>query len=87
MLGEVERIRMEEIQQILGEVKELSEKTARIETHIEYQKYQYDEIKKSLLALESTKSIVHKHDLQIKGFAWFFGLLVSFFTAKVFGKF
>lgn len=78
---------MDQIQEILGEVKELSEKTARIETHIEYQRHQYDEIKRALMALETTKATVHKHDMQIKGFSWFMGIIVSLFTAKFFGKF
>lgn len=68
-------------------MKVLADKTARIETHIEYQKVQFDRIEKALVALETTKAKVESHEVKIRGFTWIFGLFVSFISAKVFGKF
>lgn len=78
---------MTEIQEILSEVRSLSDRTSRIETHIEYQKEQFQRIEKALVALEETKAEVHKHGIQLKGMTWVFGVIVSIFTAKIFGKF
>lgn len=78
---------MERTQEILSEVKILADKTARIETHIEYQKEQYERIEKALVALEVTKAKVEHHEVKIKGFSWILGLFVSLISAKVFGKF
>ena len=77
---------MDPTQEILSEVRDLSNKTTRIETHIEYQKEQFDKIEKALTALEATKATVHRHDVQIKGFSWFLGVIASFFTLKFLGK-
>lgn len=78
---------MERMQEILNEVKVLSDKTARIETHIEYQRDQLDKIEKALTALEPIKTKVENHEVKIKGFSWILGLFVSLISAKVFGKF
>lgn len=75
---------MDEIQRTINEV---AVRTARIETHIEYQIDQFERIEKALVSLEATKAKVHSHDIQIKGFSWFIGVIISFFTLKFFGKF
>lgn len=68
-------------------MKSLSDKTARIETHIEYQTKQMERIEKALEALEGTKAKVERHEVKITGFSWILGLFVSLISAKVFGKF
>lgn len=78
---------MEQTKQILNEVRVLADKTARIETHIEYQTKQFERIEKALVALEDTKVKVERHEVKITGFSWILGLFVSLISAKVFGKF
>lgn len=77
---------MEQTQEILSEVRSLSDKTARIETHIEYQKEQNDRIEEALKKLEITKAKVENHEVKLRGFTWLFGLFISLLGAKVFGK-
>lgn len=78
---------MDQTKEILSEVRDLVDKTARIETHIEYQKKQNERIEKALISLEGTKEKVEKHEVKITGFSWILGLFISLITAKVFGKF
>lgn len=78
---------MDKTKEILNEVKVLADKTARIETHIEYQTKQFERIEKALVALEVTKAKVENHEVKIRGFSWIFGIFVSLIGAKIFGKF
>lgn len=75
---------MDEIQ---SDIKDIIEKIARIETHIEYQREQFERIEKALVSFEETKAEVHKHGIQLKGMSWVFGVIFSVFSAKIFGKF
>lgn len=77
----------EQISEILSEVKTLSDRVSRIETHLEYQKEHQARVERTLLVLEETKASVHRHETIIKGFSWLIGIVVSFFTAKFFGRF
>lgn len=76
---------MERTQEILSEVRILADKTARIETHIEYQAKQNDRIEKALVALEETKAKVERHETKLTAFTWVFGVIVSLFSTKLFG--
>jgi ferritin-like metal-binding protein YciE len=77
----------DQVEEILNKVNVLSDRVARIETHLEYQKEHQERVEKVLQSLEETKTTVHRHDLVIKSSGWFMGLIISFFTAKFFGKF
>lgn len=78
---------MEKTKEILNEVRSLADKTARIETHIEYQKEQFERIEQALQSLAETKAKVERHEVKITGFSWLLGLFASIISAKVFGKF
>jgi hypothetical protein len=61
-------------------------KTAKIEVHLENQKETLRKIEESLSAVDTLKKDVNRHGVIIKSFSWFFGIIVSLFTAKMLGK-
>lgn len=73
--------------QSIATLNELIAKTSRIEAHLEAQRDTLDKIELTLKELDPIKSEVHRHSLLIKGFSWFFGIIISIFSAKYFGKF
>ena len=76
----------EKNQEILKEIKDISVKLAGVESSIYHQKEDLDRISTYLIGLDKTKSMVDKHDVQLRGFMWVLGVIVSFLAAKMFGK-
>ncbi len=59
-------------------------KTAKIEAQLDTHKELLEKIEQKLTPMVEK---VHNHDVTIKSFGWFLGLIITFFTTKFFGKF